>query len=129
ELVFVNGNLPHGWFTNHCTSLDIREITLQFHKNLFDENFLNRNQLNNIKNLLEISNQGILFSRETAEIFKPRIESLTTKRGFDSILELLSILDGLGIARNSHILSISSSTNDNQNFNSRRLEKAFDYLR
>jgi AraC-like DNA-binding protein len=78
---------------------------------------------------LESSGQGILFSKETAWLFKPRIEALTSTRVFDSVLELMSILHGLSISHNIHILSNVSFPEDKQNFSSRRLEKAFDFMR
>src|SRR3954468_7141696 len=40
ELVFVGSNLAHGWFNHNCRSKEIREVTLQFHKDLLDEKFL-----------------------------------------------------------------------------------------
>lgn len=129
ELVLVGPNLPHGWFTHHCTSEDISEITIQFHKDLFDEKFLNRNQLKNIRDLLERSYRGILFHPETAAVFKPHIEGLVTKRGFGSVLELLSVLNDLSSAENTQLLSASSTTDTKVNYNSRRLERAFEFMR
>jgi AraC-like DNA-binding protein len=41
----------------------------------------------------------------------------------------MSVLNGLSMAQNSHILSNASFYEDTQNFNSRRLEKAFDFMR
>ena len=32
ELVLVGSNLQHAWFTHKCSSEEIREITIQFHK-------------------------------------------------------------------------------------------------
>ena len=58
ELVLVGSNLPHMWQTNKCKSKEIREITIQFHKDLFDEKFLRRNQLSFIRNMLEKSAKG-----------------------------------------------------------------------
>ena len=129
ELVYVNGDLPHGWFTHHCISKDIHEITIQFHKDIFDSKFLNRNQLSSIRSLLETSSQGILFSKETTEFFKPKIIALNEKRGFDSVLELLSILHGLSALGNIQILSNASVPEDRLNYNSRRLEKVFEFMR
>ncbi|MCL6523113.1 MAG: AraC family transcriptional regulator [Thermoflavifilum sp.] len=105
ELVLVGPNLPHAWFTHHCTSREIREITIQFHKDLFDEKFLRRNQLSLIRRMFEKSLRGILFSRETIEHIMPRIIHLNRKQGFDSVLELMSILHDLSISRNMRILS------------------------
>jgi AraC-like DNA-binding protein len=129
ELVFVGPNLPHGWFTHQCKSEGISEITVQFHRDLFDEKFLSRNQLKNIRSLLERSCQGILFPVETAGIFKPRIEGLTTKRGFSSVLELMSILDDLSVSGNMQVLSNVSAIENKLNYNSRRIEKVFEFMR
>jgi AraC-like DNA-binding protein len=130
ELVLVGSNLQHAWFTHKCSSEEIREITIQFHKDLFDEKFLRRNQLSFIKTMLEKSARGILFSKETTAQLAPRIISLNQKHGFDSILELMSILHDLSISRNMTILSNSFFNNslDPNNFNSRRIEKTMEYV-
>ena len=49
ELVLVGPNLRHGWFTHKCKDKIVNEITIQFHRDLFDEKFLNRNQMSFIK--------------------------------------------------------------------------------
>ncbi|GGK87867.1 AraC family transcriptional regulator [Rufibacter glacialis] len=128
ELVLVGSNLPHGWFTHQCKSQEIMEITIQFHKDLLDEKFLRRNQLSFIKTLLERASKGISFSREIKEAFKPRLEQLTQKGGFDSVLELISILHDLSVSRNMRTLSNSSFTSEQFNYYSRRIEKAFEYM-
>src|SRR4030095_3389844 len=35
ELAFVGPNLRHAWFTHKCQSKEIKEITIQFHRDLF----------------------------------------------------------------------------------------------
>ncbi|GAB3529752.1 AraC family transcriptional regulator [Pontibacter brevis] len=128
ELVLVGSNLPHGWFTHQCQSGNINEITIQFHRDLFDEKFLRRNQLSFIRTLLERSAKGISFSQETKEAFKPRLEQLAKKSGFDSVLELISILHDLSISRNMRTLSNSTFTSEQFSYYSRRIEKAFEYM-
>ncbi|RDC61468.1 AraC family transcriptional regulator [Adhaeribacter pallidiroseus] len=128
ELVLVGSNLPHGWFTHQCKSKEIFEITLQFHSDLFDEKFLQRNQLSFIRNLLERSSKGIAFPPETTEKFRPRLEKLTQKTGFDSVLELISILHDLSVSSNMRSLSNSSFTSEQFNYHSRRIEKAFEFM-
>jgi AraC-like DNA-binding protein len=128
ELVLVGPNLYHAWFTHQCSSEEIREVTIQWHKDLFEEKLLRRNQLNFIRNMLERSQKGILFSREAATRLAPRILSLDKKNGFDSVLELMSILHDLSISRNMRTLSDASFTNEHFTYNSRRIEKAFEYM-
>ena len=83
ELVLVGSNLQHAWFTHNCRSKDIREVTIQFHKDFLDEKFLRRNQLSFIRNMMDKSSRGILFSRETATQLAGRIRELNKKNGFD----------------------------------------------
>ena len=128
ELVLVGPNLYHAWFTHKCESSEIRELTLQFHKDLFEDRFLRRNQLSFIKTMFEKAQRGILFSRETIERLKPRILALGQKNGFDSVLELLSILHDLSTSRNMRTLSDAGSSNEPLHYNSRRIEKVFEYM-
>src|SRR5215467_14205416 len=129
ELVLVGSNLQHAWFTHHCKSNEIREITIQFHKDLFDEKLLRRNQLSFIRTMLEKSLRGILFSKETTQQLAPRIMDLNQKHGFDSVLELMSILHDLSTSRNMRILSDASfSSIDGLSYGSRRIEKIMEYL-
>lgn len=129
ELVLVGPNLQHGWFTHKCKSKEIKEITVQFHRDLFDEKFLQRNQMKAIRSMFERSLRGILFSKETIQSLTTRLVALPQKHGFDSVLELLSILHDLSISRNMRTLSdISFRANEGLTYNSRRIEKVMAHL-
>jgi AraC-like DNA-binding protein len=128
ELALIGPNLYHAWLTHQCQSEEITEVTIQFHKDLFDEKFLNRNQLSFVKNMLERSQRGILFSPDTVEALKSRLLSLDKKTGFDSVLELLSVLHDLSISRNMRTLSDPSFTSEKFYYNSRRIERVFEYM-
>lgn len=128
ELVLIGSNLPHVWLTNKCNSNEIREITIQFHKDLLDEKFLKRNQLSFIRTMLEKSARGISFSKDTIERIKPRFMNLNQKQGFDSVLELISILHDLSTSRNMQFLSGATFNNTELSYNSRRIEKVFEYM-
>lgn len=128
ELVFVGSNLPHAWFTEKCTSQDIHEVTIQFHRDLLDEKFLQKKQLSFMRAMFEQSSGGILFSKETVQRISPRILSLVNKTGFDSVLELLSILHDLSTSRNITILSGNTFSSAHIPYSSRRIEKVLQYL-
>ncbi|MBS1916609.1 MAG: helix-turn-helix domain-containing protein [Bacteroidetes bacterium] len=129
ELVLVGPNLCHAWFTHQSKSEEIREITIQWHKDLFDDRLLRRNQLSFIRSMLERSAKGISFSKETITTLTPRLLSLNQKSGFDSVLELMSILHDLSASRNMRTLSDTTFSNDQFNYNSRRIERAFEYMK
>jgi len=129
ELVLVGPNLQHGWFNHKCKSKEIEEITIQFHRDLFDEKFLSRNQMHFIKNMLEKSRRGVLFSKGTIVAIVPRLTALTKKHGFDSVLELMSLLHDLSTSRNMRILSDGSFSNfETYSYGSRRVEKVMEYI-
>ena len=128
ELVLVGPNLYHAWFTHQCTSEAITEVTIQFHKDLFDEKFLKRNQLSFIKTMFENAQRGILFSADSIQNIIERITDLDKKSGFDSALELLSILHDLSVSRNMKMLSDPSFSGEKFHYNSRRIEKVFEHM-
>jgi YesN/AraC family two-component response regulator len=104
-------------------------VTIQFHKDLFDEKFLRRNQLSFIRTMLENSLRGILFSFETASLLAYRIMRLSRKDGFDSVFELMSILNELSTSRHTRILSNSTFNNSEHiAYNSRRIERVMEYM-
>jgi len=129
ELVLVGPGLPHGWFGSGFPENQIEEITIQFHKDFFDEKFLQKNQLSFIRQMLGRSLRGILFSAETTKRLEPRIYGLGRKQGFDSVLELMSILHDLSISREFRILSDSGfSDTEIFSYNSRRIEKVMEFI-
>lgn len=128
ELVLIGPNLYHTWFMHQCTHDSITEVTIQFHKDLFDEKFLKRNQLSFVKSMLERSQRGILFSPETVQALKERLLLMDKKTGFDSVLELLSVLHDLSMSRNMRVLSDSSFSDEKFNYNSSRIDKVFEYM-
>lgn len=129
ELVLVGPNLHHGWFNHKCKSRNIEEVTIQFHRDLLDDAFLQRNQMSFIRSMFQQSLRGILFSKDTAEKIKPRIVALPQKSGFESVLELLAILHELSISQNMRILSdISFKSADSISYNSRRIEAVMAHL-
>lgn len=128
ELVFVGPNLDHGWFNYEQTGQDIQEVTIQFHKDLLTDSLLKRNQLSFINNMFERSRQGILFSQEVTKRLQGRILDLVNKTGFDSVLELFSILHDLSTSRNMVALSGISNSKDVYSYNSRRIQKIYEYF-
>lgn len=129
ELVLIGPNLPHAWFTHECTSNKITEITIQWHKDLLEDKFLKRNQLNFIRKMFELGAKGITFPDKTKAAISKRILSLSKQTGFDSVIELLLILRDLSTSRNIQTISDSGFTNNLYlSYNSRRLDHTFEYM-
>jgi AraC-like DNA-binding protein len=129
ELVLVGPNIPHGWFTHRCKSERIHEITIQFHRDLFHEVFLKRNQLNFIRAMFEQSLNGIAFSRRTIERIAPRLKTLDQKEGFESVMELMMILHELSVSKDPRTISGGPNVNTDLIFmDSLRVEKVVEFI-
>ena len=129
ELVLVGSNIPHGWFSKETETDSIHEITIQFHRDLFDEKFLKRKQMNFLNTMLERSARGLSFSQETIRAIKPRLIQLSQSHDFNSVIELLSILHQLSISKDSKTLTSPTFANENSQYDSRRIEKVLEYMR
>jgi AraC-like DNA-binding protein len=128
ELALIGSNLQHGWFTHHCQSQEILEITIQFHKDLFSDSLLHRNQLASIRTLFENAHRGVLFSAETTRAVAPQLKTLQLKGGFDSVLELMSILHFLSKSKEYKLLSSALFNNPPMAIKSRRIERTYEYI-
>lgn len=127
ELVFVGSNLVHGWELHNCTSKKIHEITIHINYDLLDDKLLGRNIFKPIKDMLEKSAHGILFSKKISRDMAPRLIKLTKTDGIDYYLEFISILYDLANSRNQRLLS--NTTSQRRNFeNSSKIKKVYDYI-
>lgn len=129
ELILIGSNLPHGWSNYESTENNIHEINIQFQCDLFDNKLLQRNQLSSIHTMLDNSSRGIVFSLETIIQIKPRLIALSKKHGFDSVIELITILHDLSVSHNMRMLASNIFSNDKISIKSRRIEKAFEYMK
>ena len=129
ELALITGsNLEHGWLNHKCTSDEIKEITIQFHGDLLNEHFLQRNQFRSVKEMFEKASCGVVFSRKTIEDIKDSLYSLASEpEGVHSVLKLFAILYDLSLSPMRELSSRSFNVHE-QNYNSRRIERAYNYM-
>lgn len=129
DLVLVGPNLPHGWFNHRCKSEKIVEVTIQWNEDLFSEEFLNKNQLNFIKQLLQSAQFGVEFSKETIKKIVPEILSLHKTSGFASVIKLMLILSDLSVSQSMSLLVEGNKlVGKRLNLRSRRLDVAFEFM-
>ena len=130
ELVMVGSNVHHGWENyKNDTSKTLHEITIQCPRDLFSKNLLDKNVYQPIKNLLNNSANGILFSRETTINIQNKLDLISKKNGYDNFLLFQSILYDLAISRNQKTLTKISFDTQNDFHNSERIEKVYTYVK
>ncbi|MFA5210749.1 MAG: AraC family transcriptional regulator, partial [Proteiniphilum sp.] len=121
--------LEHVWEQHNCTSKNIREITIQFSKDLFFGNFIHKNQFSSIREMLNNAQKGVSFPMETIMRVYPMLDTLSGEHsGFYAVIKLLTILYELSLCNNYRTLASSSFAHIEDNSDSRRVRKIYDYI-
>lgn len=127
ELVLVGPNLTHGWELNKCTCKEIYEITVHIQQDLLDDKMLSRRIFKSIRDMLNRSRHGILFSSKTTMEIMPRLMILPKLHGIKYYLEFISILHDLAKSGGQTLLSNQfSEMNDFQN--SEKIKKVYEFI-
>ena len=130
ELVLVGSEgLEHVWEQGNCKSADIREITIQFSKDIFNENLLSKNQFVSIKKILDKAEHGLAFPLSAIMKVYSALDTLAVeKEKFVQFLKFLYILYELSMADGVKVLASSSFANTSRNKESRRVQKVKQYI-
>lgn len=94
DLVLITGkDLEHVWEQHDCHSKEIREITIQFSSDLFFKSFINKNQFDSIRDMLEKAQKGLCFPMSAILKIYPLLDTLASeKQGFYAVIKFLTIL-------------------------------------
>ncbi len=129
ELVLIGPKLYHCWLNGHINREEqIHEITIQFPADLFGDEMLMKNVMRPIRDLLHNASRGISFSRATIDLVKDKIIYLSKRRGFDSFLELQSLLFDLANSRDQRFLTNYAFQEDNDEGNGKNIDLVYQYI-
>ena len=132
ELVLIaNPRLEHAWMDHHNRSQHIHEITIQFHPDLLEESFLNKNQMVSVRQLFRRAEKGVAFSREAVIKVRPMLKLLTCENdSFYSLIKLLIIFHELSLDRGIRELASRLFMTDTrqEGDNNHKLNKIIDYI-
>ena len=124
DLVLVGNGIEHAWEQAECQSKHIREITLQFSRDLFGDSLLNKTTMDSIRRMLDRSSHGICFGIETIMKVYGHLDNITKMEvGFDRMIQLVMMLHELAESDDYRVLSSSSFSNAPVSTDSRRVSK------
>ncbi len=126
DLVLTGPDIYHSW-QSETGGADL-VITIQFQKDLLPLNFQNKKLLAPIREMLERSNRGIEFGKQTISKLVPMIKNLTNQNGFNSFLEFLNILHEMAVSDDQRVLCSQSFSPEIDMFKSRRIRVATAYI-
>jgi AraC-like DNA-binding protein/quercetin dioxygenase-like cupin family protein len=125
DLVLIGPNTPHAWTGNQP---NVEVVTIQFLPDFISEKAFSRKLTLPIKDLLERSKMGVVFSPETTKGLHDRIMKLTQTGRFESLLEFMSVLNDLATSSDQRTLSSLSYVGQFDTSKSRRIKIVNQYL-
>ena len=131
DLVLITGkDLEHVWEQNECRSKEIREITIQFSSDLFFKSFINKNQFDSIRRMLDKAQKGLCFPMSAILKIYPLLDTLASeKQGFYAVIKFMTILYELSLfEEEARTLSSSSFAKIDIHSDSRRVQKVQEYI-
>jgi AraC-like DNA-binding protein len=95
DMVFIAGNIPHCWnyYRQQGSANEKHGIALHFKLKSLGEAFLSQHELHSLKELLEESERGIVFSTEDARNAEKYLVSMVSSRGIEKMIDFLHIIN------------------------------------
>lgn len=130
ELTLVAGaELEHAWEQGVCTATDVREITIQFGRDLFDGPAMDKNIFDGIHAMLERARLGLTFSMKTILRVYPVLNTLAHEiEPFQQYIGFLKMMYELSKAEDARVLASSSFAHADDHTQSRRVRKVEQYI-
>lgn len=130
DLVLIGSeNLEHVWEQGSAKSNNIREITIQFTADLFNGEWLSKNQFASISDMLRRAEHGLCFPIGTIMKIYSVLDTLANENeSFVQFLKFMFLLHRLSLSDEARMLSSSSFANTTRNLESRRVKKVKQYI-
>ena len=130
DLVLVGSDdLEHAWEQGDCHSKDIREITIQFPRDMFSPEQLEKNQFAAIRRMLQEAEHGLAFPVSTIVKVYHLIDTLPSQKDrFRQFLQFLLLLNELASSEGARVLASTSFAHAAKSSESRRILKVKQYI-
>ncbi len=129
DLMLVAGGIKHT-YSNHCCKFEnTTEITIQFHRTLFDS-LINKRHFKTIKSMFENASYGLVFSRQMIDRIRPKLKMISNDipDSFQNFLRLIEILKMLSLDDAARRLNTPNLVKNYSNKNDDRLDMIMLYL-
>ena len=130
DLVLIGGQeLEHVWEQGDCHSDDIREITIQFSRDMFSPEQLAKTQFGPIRKMLQEAEHGLAFPMTAiVKVYHILNELPRQQDRFQQFLLFLSLLNELACSEGARVLASSSFVHAASSTESRRILKVKQFI-
>ena len=133
DITFTGPNLPHLWrsdsegIPSKNTSWS-EGIVVYFHESFIGTDLLEKEEMIKLKQLFKKSLRGIDIYGDTAKEVRDMLQNLLRLRGFDSVLELLKILNCISKTTEFEMLASPGYTNTLREGDTERMNNVYAYI-
>lgn len=133
ELVLIGSNLPHLWrndkvYFENCGELTAEAIVIHFRRDFAGEKLIDTPEMKSIRELIDLSEQGIKYSNSYADEIRPLLETMVNEKGFEKLILFLRLLKRLSDETDIRMLSSQSNTFSFQKNKNRRLDPVYHHI-
>lgn len=133
DTVFLGPDVPHLWrsdpvFFEGNTALFTHGIVLYFQEDFLGKDFLERNEMLAIRQLLQESKRGIEYKGELREHIRTELTELKQIDGFQSVLRLLSLLNRIAHEDGGSPIASFGYINNYKVSETERMQKVHNYV-
>ncbi|HOX81823.1 MAG TPA: AraC family transcriptional regulator [Chryseolinea sp.] len=133
DLVFTGPNLPHLWQSDHAyfennSSLNAAGIVIYFPENFLGKDFLYKNELYKVKQLLQDAQRGMEISGETYLQVSNMMRAILNLKDFDRILTLLNLLNVIANSTDHKLLATEGYFNSMKEAQRDRMSRVHTYV-
>lgn len=127
ELVFIGPDLPHTGF-GYGVIGEHEEIVVQIRKDFLGEEFLQKPELQHIRELFERAKQGLSFQGKARKIVATKLQKMLTLSHFERLVELLNIFHTLAISTEFSVLNTPDKRFDFNHKDEDRINNVYKYV-
>ena len=129
DLVLIGSNLPHYWRSDQTGRRQrSHSIVIQFRQNSLGEDFFDRPELRQIKNLLLRCRRGIRFFGNPRKVITGKMLAIRKAAGLQRVQEFLSILDLLARTKEYRLLAGEGFLETSTGWRDERISRACQYV-
>ena len=132
DIVLIGKNLPHKWlndkaFFNSSAPYNAEAISIHFKREFLGATFFNVPEMRAILKLLKASQYGVVFKHVKPKTLK-RFYTLFNVKGFEQLMEFLTILNDLATQASYYILSNDGYVRTMDAKKTRGLDKVYEFV-
>jgi len=131
DLVLIGPEIYHKWDDDDLPPEkrnSAHVITIQFAKDILDEFLFLKESFSSVRNLLEDSQRGLKFTKETFKTVAEKMQTLESYKGFEAVIEFLKILHILSVSKDKKYLCSEGFISIKNDEKGDRVNKMYDYL-